>query len=147
MAKHFAILSVKAELEQILCGLSSTLNVLQLIRENSEAMQPLFFYNPPPSMTWDELFDLLHPTMSPEGSNKREAEEAVVMKWIKLIQMIEGISYNVLVNTIVSTIASVLWVNEEHKLCFNWLLLVGLFSINNSLYFSFMWNSYSESAQ
>ena len=30
MAKHFAILSVKAELDQILCGLSSTLNVLQL---------------------------------------------------------------------------------------------------------------------
>lgn len=32
MAKHFAILNVKAELDQILCGLSSTLNVLQLIR-------------------------------------------------------------------------------------------------------------------
>ena len=42
-------------------------------------------------MTWDELFDLLPPTMSPEGSNKWESKEAVIMKWIRLTQMIEGI--------------------------------------------------------
>ena len=35
MAKHFAVLKVKAELDQIICGMSSTLNVLELVRSNS----------------------------------------------------------------------------------------------------------------
>ena len=39
--------------------------------------------------------------MSPEGSNRREEEEAVMMKWIKLSQAIEGMhdeSHNVILD-------------------------------------------------
>ena len=53
-------------------------------------MRQLFVYNPTPLMSWEELFDLLLPVMSPEGSNQRESEEAAIMKWVNLIQMIEG---------------------------------------------------------
>ena len=90
MTKHFTILRVKAELDQLLCGLSSTLNVLELIRNNKKEMKPLFVYTSPQSLTWDKLYNLLPAKMSPEGSNKRECEEAVMMKWIQVIQNVEG---------------------------------------------------------
>lgn len=89
MAKHFTILVVKAELDQMLCGLSSTLNVLELIREN-KGMRQLFVYNQQPPMSWEDIYSVLPAVMSPEGSNIQEEEEAVIMKWIKLCQFIQG---------------------------------------------------------
>ena len=90
MSKHFCILQVKAELDQMLCGLSSTLNVLELIRDNRQQMRPLFLYTSLPPLTWESLYNLLPARMSVEGANKRECEEAVMMRWIKLTQIIEG---------------------------------------------------------
>ena len=90
MAKHFCILRVKAELDQLLCGLSSTLNVLQFLRDNSKQLRQLFIYNPLPMLTWDKLYNLLPAKLSVEGSNKREHEEATMMNWVKLTQLIEG---------------------------------------------------------
>ena len=78
MAKHFTILSVKAELDQILCGLSSTLSVLELVRENRQTMRQLFVYNPTPLMSWEELFDLLPPVMSPEGRTNESLKKLLL---------------------------------------------------------------------
>ncbi len=59
MAKHYVILNVKAELDQILCGMSSTLNVLQLVRENPSKMWPMFVHTTPEKVTWDKVLTYL----------------------------------------------------------------------------------------
>ena len=90
MALHFGVLSVKAELDQILCGLSSTLNALSLIRENAVVMRSLFIYQCRQPPTADALFDLFPAKFSPPGSNAREKEEATVLLWSDFLQMVEG---------------------------------------------------------
>ncbi len=72
VTKHFAVLQVKAELDQILCGLSETLNTLELIRRNSILFRPLFVHFERPALIADQLFDMLLPKYSPSGSNLRE---------------------------------------------------------------------------
>ena len=81
-------------------SLSSTLNILELVREN-KGIRQLFVYNQQPPMSWDDLYNILPVVMSPEGSNRREEEEAVMMKWIKLSQAVEGMydeSHNVILD-------------------------------------------------
>lgn len=90
MSKHFAILQVKAELDQILCGLSETLNALELIRKNSMLFKPLFVHFDRPALTADQLFDMLLPKYSPNGSNLREKEEAVTMFWLDFLNQIQS---------------------------------------------------------
>ena len=91
MCLHYGVLIVKAELDQILCGLSSTLNALNLIRNNAVVMRDLFIYKPRPLPTADSLFDLFEPKFSESGSNARETEEATVMLWSDFLQIVEGI--------------------------------------------------------
>ncbi len=93
MTKHFTILRVKAELDQILCGLSSTLNFLEFVRNNQRELRQFFIYNPPPTFTWSSLYNLLPATMSEIGTNRREEEENVIMKWINLTRIVEGVLY------------------------------------------------------
>ena len=76
MAKHFAVFEVKAELDQLLCELSSTLGVLELLRSDPALMRPLLVYTPTNPVTAD-------------GSNSREKEEATVMLWVHFLQRIE----------------------------------------------------------
>ena len=77
MALHYGVLVVKAEPDQILCGLSSTLNALTFIRNNPVVMRPLFIYQQHPLTTADTLFDMLQIKISGPGSN---AQEATMMK-------------------------------------------------------------------
>ena len=86
MTMHFVVLNVKAELDQLLCGMSSTLNTLELIRGFPCTFRPLFVYSTPPRLTWEKLFEMFPAKTSPEGSNLRELEEAAVMRWTKLLQ-------------------------------------------------------------
>ena len=72
VAKHYGIFQVKAELDQMLCGLSSTLNMLELIR-NPTRFRPL-----------------LELKYSPQGSNTREKEEATTMLWLQFLQKIQS---------------------------------------------------------
>jgi hypothetical protein len=90
MAKYFTVLRIKAELDQLVCGLSSTLNILELIRNNPEQMKELFLYKSCPPLTWGDMYKLLPAKFSIEGSNERDRQEAVMMKWIKVIKDIEG---------------------------------------------------------
>ena len=56
----------------------------------SSANEALFLYTSLPPLTWENLYNLLPARMSVDGSNKRECEEAVMMRWIKLTQIIES---------------------------------------------------------
>ena len=86
IAKHFAIHQVKAELDQILSGLSETLNVLALIRENPVLFRPLFIFSER-VVTGDYIYDLFSTI---NGSNVREEEEAATMYWIELLREIHS---------------------------------------------------------
>ena len=90
MAKHFSIHSVKAELDQILCGLASTLGALDLLRNNPTAMRPLLVNSPLQHLTADYMFDTCEVKYSPSGSNSKQKEEAVVMMWLNFLQRVES---------------------------------------------------------
>lgn len=66
MANHFATFHVKAELDQMLCGLSETLDSLQLIWSDPTVMHPLFVPSDNPPQSTDDVYDLLTMTYSPE---------------------------------------------------------------------------------
>lgn len=90
MALHYGVLSVKAELDQILCGLSETLNTLQLIRSNPVILKPLFLWKPSPIPTADDINDLMTAKFSEMGSNRREQEEATYMLWVEFLKIVQG---------------------------------------------------------
>ena len=89
-AAHFTVHSVKAELDQICDGLNC-MGVLQFIRENPALLHPLFLPQPSAPLTADYMIIPFATKFSPPGSNSREEEEAVVMKWVQFLQAIEGI--------------------------------------------------------
>ena len=89
MAKHFAVLEVKAELDQLLSGLSSTLGVLELVRSDPVLMKHLFIHSATSPMTADDMYDTFNICYSPDGSNNREREEATIMLWVHFLQCIE----------------------------------------------------------
>ena len=85
---HFTIHAVKSELDQ-LCEGFKTMGVLQLIKDN-KIMYPLLLARKPLPMTADLMIKMFATKFSPEGSNVREKEEDVAMKWIQYVQTIEG---------------------------------------------------------
>ena len=90
MANHFSIFQVKRELDQILCGLSETLDALTLIRNDPTVMRSLFVPSKHPPLSADSTFDLFIMNYSPQGSNAREREEAVGLHWYNFLQLVEG---------------------------------------------------------
>lgn len=65
------------------------LGVLDLFRSRPN-LRHLLIIKPPVALTSDHIINLFKPILSPIGSNLREAEDAVVLKWINYIQLIEG---------------------------------------------------------
>ena len=88
IAKHFCVFAIKSELDQILCGLSSTLGVLEFFRNNPTAMRPLLVCSST-KYSADSMYDAFNIYFSPDGSNKKTIEEATVMLWVHLLQAIE----------------------------------------------------------
>lgn len=88
IAKHFCVFVIKSELDQILCGLSSTLGMLEVFRNNTTAMRPLLVCSNT-KFSADSMYDAFHICFSPDGSNKRHTEEATVMLWVHFLQAIE----------------------------------------------------------
>ena len=93
MSFHYGVLVVKAELDQILCGLSETLHALQLIREYAIVTRPLFVHQVRPPLTADDIYDMMPAKFSDPGSNRREKEEATMMLWADFLKMVEGKVY------------------------------------------------------
>lgn len=86
---HFVILSVKAELDDILDGMSA-FGILTFVREYPALCRELFVkgYSKPP--TADYVFDLFKPSLSQQGSNMREVEEKQVVNWFNFLRLVEG---------------------------------------------------------
>lgn len=88
-AMHYSIISVKAELDQMVKGLEMY-GIYELIQANKQLMRQLFVHFKPLTFTADMLFDMFPAKFSPVGSNAREAEEAALMNWVNYTQEIEG---------------------------------------------------------
>lgn len=86
---HYCIIRVKAELDQIIAGLEM-FGIRKLSKENPQLSRSLFVHFKPVPLTADKLFDLFPARFSPQGSNRREEEEAALMRWINFTQEIEG---------------------------------------------------------
>ena len=88
-AMHYSLISVKAELDQLVKGLEAY-GVYELIQANKQMMRQLFVHFKPLVFTADMLFDMFPAKFSPEGSNARDAEEAALMNWVNYTQEIDG---------------------------------------------------------
>ena len=87
---HFIIYSAKSELDQIKDGMG-TLDVLSVMQRNPSQFLPLFLGNNRPTLTADELIGLLKvKEWSPEGSNSRQSEEAVIFNWENYVRETAG---------------------------------------------------------
>ena len=88
IANYFTVIRVKAQIDQLSDGLKA-LGVLDIMKGNPHSMRELFLAKPKP-ITADGMINLFEVRFSPVGSNRREDEEAVVLQWIHLIQLIDG---------------------------------------------------------
>ena len=89
MVNHFSIYHDKGELDQILCRLSETLGVLDLIRSEPN-MRCLLVLSEKAPLSANVIFDMFVPVYFPQGSNRRKQEEFLVMKSFHFLQCIEG---------------------------------------------------------
>jgi len=89
LASYYTVVRVKAQIDQMVEGLG-VLGVLDLLRSNPQSAKQLFIHSKPLSMTADLMLMMFTPRLSPEGSNRREDEEQVIMLWANFLQMIEG---------------------------------------------------------
>lgn len=79
---HYTIYSCKTELDEIRRGLSAV-NFLDLMSAHP-ILRSLFIYTPQ-ELTVEVIQDLFVPTYSPQGSNSRNIEEAIVMLFMELL--------------------------------------------------------------
>ena len=75
MANHFAILQVKGELDQILCGLSETLAVLEPFQIAAPVMRKLLVPTKNPPLSAERIFDMFHTNYFLHESNAGEQEK------------------------------------------------------------------------
>ncbi|KAK0153676.1 G2/M phase-specific E3 ubiquitin-protein ligase [Merluccius polli] len=75
---------VQTPFQRFLEGLK-TLGILEKIINHPESFRPLFCYQPHP-LTAEAMDDLFKICLSPQGSNKRIAEEVVVPFWRDYLQ-------------------------------------------------------------
>lgn len=76
---HYGVLTVKAELDQILCGLSEAHSILQLVHMNAPNMRSLFVYQTCPPFTADNMYNLLEEKFSDPVSNRREGRSCNIL--------------------------------------------------------------------
>ena len=89
IATHYSVVSMKAELDQIVDGLN-VLVVLNLFESHPNTMRPLLICKQSALLTSDYVIDLFKPVMSVAGSNQREAEDRAVLQWVNYVHLIEG---------------------------------------------------------
>lgn len=87
ISRYFTVVRVKAQIDQMLDGMNA-LGIGELIRSNPRTIHKLFMTQPEP-ITPDSLLNLFRTMFSPEGSNRREDEEQVIMYWVNFLEIIE----------------------------------------------------------
>ena len=86
---HYLIYKSKAELDQLKEGLEY-LGVYNLICRNRSVMKPLFLQSGKPKVTAASILATFEIKWSPQGSNQREKEEAVIFGWTEYVYDTEG---------------------------------------------------------
>ena len=87
---HFVLYSAKSELDSIKEGLT-ILGLLSVMQKHSTQFLPLFLGSNHPKLTSDTLLGLFKvKEWSPQGSNSREPEEAVIFNWENYVRETEG---------------------------------------------------------
>lgn len=86
---NYLIYSCKGELDQLQEGLAH-LGVLHMIRDYTSLLKPLLLSSGKQSLTPNELLNLFKVVWSPEGSNSRECEEAVIYGWTNYVHSCGG---------------------------------------------------------
>lgn len=82
-------MSVHLSLQVLQRAKYCTLGVLEKIRMHPDRFRPLFCHVPS-ALTADLMEDIFSISLSPEGSNRRSAEEMVVTFWSDYLQDSEG---------------------------------------------------------
>ncbi|XP_019859447.1 PREDICTED: G2/M phase-specific E3 ubiquitin-protein ligase-like isoform X1 [Amphimedon queenslandica] len=86
---NYLIYSCKGELDQFKNGLKS-LGILELLQQYPTLMKPLFVYSKEPCMKATTFLKMFTIKWSPEGSNTRESEEAVIYCWTNYVHQCAG---------------------------------------------------------
>ena len=86
---NYLMYSCKGELDQFKNGLKS-LGILELLQQYPTLMKPLFVYSEKPCMKAATLLNMFTVKWSPEGSNTRELEEAVIYCWTNYVHQCAG---------------------------------------------------------
>jgi hypothetical protein len=86
LCNHF-FLSRKAALDQFIEGLEMG-GLLQYIRESPKSLKKLFVYSKT-KLTTNEFQSLFKTRYSPEGSNKRDAEEQSALWWYDFLEELD----------------------------------------------------------
>ena len=112
LALH-SFLCVKAELDQILSGLS-TYKIAEFLQRDPYVTRQLFvnYRNP---LSADKMFDLFPAKLSPVGSNVREVEEAAVMQWVNYTQAVEGKLLYVYMRHVYTDFFSNCWLHKAYN--------------------------------
>ncbi len=86
---HYLVHICKSELEQFKRGCSE-LGVLDLFRSSPVHFKPLLLADGKPKLTTKEISSMFKVQWSPQGSNQRETEEAVILGWLEYLEGIKG---------------------------------------------------------
>ena len=89
IAKHFLVYVCKGELDQLKNGLKH-LGVLDLLLRHPKLLSPLLSVSRKPKLTSSDFLQIFDVQWSPQGSNRREDEEAVIFGWTKYVNDLEG---------------------------------------------------------
>lgn len=86
ISNYFTVVRVKAQIDQLYEGMKC-LGIDELFKAYPSTMHHLFVSQPQP-LTSDSMMFLFQPVLSPEGSNRREDEEQLIMYWVHFLELI-----------------------------------------------------------
>ena len=89
---HFTVYRIDGEIQQLREGLINTLNFSQLVGANHNAVWSLFTSKGHRSLSTSFMQEIFLVQYSPDGSNSRIHEEAVIINWFNHLQDCEGMN-------------------------------------------------------
>lgn len=89
LAMHFLVYKTKAGLDQLKEGLGN-LGILRLIHQYHNQLKPLFLATGKPKVSASAVLSMFKVQWSPQGSNQKESEEAVILGWNEYVHDLEG---------------------------------------------------------
>ena len=85
LAMHFLVYKTKAGLDQLKEGLGNL-----GIHQSHNQLKPLFLATGKPKVSASAVLSMFKVQWSPQGSNQKESEEAVILGWNEYVHDLEG---------------------------------------------------------